>query len=283
MNDNVKEQLDQIKKENPLLKRKNKFPGETFRLPSKGLLYYNGELDDEVKDGEVTIYPMTTLDEIYMKTPDMLFQGTAIDVVFKRCIPQIKKPLDLFSNDVDFLLTALRKVSYGNHILINHVCEFCGETSKKEHEYSIPLNFFIQNTKEFSIEDVDNLKMILSTGEQVILKPLTFSEMLKTMQMNDTDIKSPEDIANILVETLSSTIRTVDGVVEKEFIEEWLSSLPTQIISEFSSKLEKLNKWGTNFEYTIRCKDCDKEQKINTILNPLYFFILPSNQKISIE
>ena len=121
------------KRENPLLKRKNKFPGETYRLPSKGLLYFNGELDEEVKDGEVIIYPMTTLDEIYMKTPDMLFQGTAIDTVFKRCIPQIKQPLNLLSNDVDYLLAALRKVSYGNHILINHNCSFCGEQTKKNH------------------------------------------------------------------------------------------------------------------------------------------------------
>lgn len=280
---NIKEETIEIKRDNPLLKRKNKFPGETVRLPSKGLLYFNGELDEEVKDGEVTVYPMTTLDEIYMKTPDMLFQGSAIDTVFKRCIPQIKQPLNLYSNDVDFLLTVLRKVSYGNYILINHSCSFCGETTKKDHEYSIPLNYFIQNTKEFTINDVDDLKMTLSTGEYVLLKPLTFAEMLQTMQMSDAEIKTPEDITKLLVGTLASTIRSVDGVNEKEFIEEWLSSLPTQVISEFSDKLEKLNKWGTTFEYTISCKDCGKEQKINTILNPLYFFTLPSSQKTATE
>ena len=125
--------------------------------------------------------------------------------------------------------------------------------------------------------------MILSTSEHIILKPLTFAEMLKTMQMNDTELKSPEDIAKVLVETLSSTIRTVDGVSEKEMIEEWLATLPAQVISEFSAKLEKLNKWGTNFEYTIQCKDCGKDQTLNTILNPLYFFMLPSSPTTETE
>lgn len=268
-----------IKKENPLLKRKNKFPGETFRLPSKGLLYFNNELDEEVTDGEVTVYPMTTLDEIYMRTPDMLFQGTAIDTVFKRCIPQIKKPLSLYSNDVDFLLTCLRKVSYGDHITISHTCQKC--ENNKTNEYNIPLNYFIQNSKEFTIEDMNNLKLILSSNENIILRPLTFKEMLKTMQMNETEIKTPEEMNDLLAETLASTIRSVDEVEDKEFIIDWIKVLPSKIISEFSDKLETLNKWGPKFEYQVECKGCKEKQELSTILNPLYFFMLPSSQKIA--
>lgn len=268
-----------VKKENPLLKRKSKFPGETFRLPSKGLLYTNGELDEEVKDGEIVIYPMTTLDEIYMKTPDMLFQGTAIDAVFKRCIPQIKKPLSLYANDIDFLLTCLRKVSYGDYININHKCTLCDKEKVEEHDYNIPLNFFIQNSKSFTEEDIDGMTLTLSTGEHIMLRPSTFMEMMRIMQINDVEIRTPEEMNDLLISTLASVIRNVDGVSEPEFIVEWLKTIPTKLVTEFSTDLERLNRWGPKFEYKFECKDCGQEQKINTILNPLYFFILPSNPK----
>jgi hypothetical protein len=78
---------------NPLLEKlKKKIPGETFRLPSRGLFYTNGELDPEVENGEIVIYPMTTVDELALRSPDMLFQGTAITQVIRRTVPQILKP-----------------------------------------------------------------------------------------------------------------------------------------------------------------------------------------------
>ena len=96
---------------NPLLDRLNRMPGETIRLPSLGQFYEHGELEEGVVNGEIVLNPMTMTDEIMMKSPDMLFQGTAIERVFQRCSPQIKKPLDLLSSDVDFILTHLRKIS----------------------------------------------------------------------------------------------------------------------------------------------------------------------------
>jgi len=110
-----------VKKVNPLL-RVNKMPGETFRLPSRGIFYKNGELDASVANGEVVVKPMTLLDELYLKTPDMLFQGTAVEEVFKRCIPEILKPQQLFMNDVDYLVLCLRKVTFGDNFEIDYIC-----------------------------------------------------------------------------------------------------------------------------------------------------------------
>jgi hypothetical protein len=280
MENNIKEIVTEtVKRENPLLKKTNKLPGQTFRLPSKGIMYTNGELDSEVKNGEILVYPMATLDEIYLRTPDMLFQGTAIDTVFKRCMPQIKQPLELYSNDVDFLLTCLRKVSYGDHITITHKCNICGDKSGKVNEYSIPLNHFIQNAKEFDEKELGKLNLKLTTGNHITLRPSTFAEMIKIFQINEDNIKTPEEMERIIVETLSSTIKSVDTTTDKEFIKEWLKTLPRMIIEEFSGKLESLNNWGSEFKYTIQCNDCGADQVISTVLNPLYFFILPSNRK----
>lgn len=273
---------------NPLLEKINKMPGATFRIPSKGLLYTNGEIDESVVNGELLIKPMTTIDEIYMRTPDMLFQGSAIDVVFKRTMPQIKKPLDLFVNDVDYLLTCLRKISYGNFIPINHKCTICGEvpdpkdktkTVDRIHEYEVPIDYFLSQTKEIDANNTDNMKLLLSNGFTVMLRPAMMREMLEMYQITNKDDYDPEEQRDIQLKTLLMVIKSVDDVTDQKFIFEWLDALPIEIFEEFSGKIEAVNNWGTTFKYTFNCKDCHSPQSIDTVLNPLYFFILPSAPK----
>jgi len=45
---------------NPLIERAY-VPGETHTLPSGGLFYKNGELSNDVKNGEITVNPMTAI------------------------------------------------------------------------------------------------------------------------------------------------------------------------------------------------------------------------------
>jgi hypothetical protein len=116
--------------DNPLLRRFTHIPPETFRLPSGGVFYQNGELDPEVVNGEVIVHPMTAVDEIAIRSPDMMFQGTAVEKVFRRCIPQVKKPLELLTNDVDYLLVCLRMVTYGSTLDLNWECPVCAEERK---------------------------------------------------------------------------------------------------------------------------------------------------------
>lgn len=267
---------------NPLLEKMNKMPGETIRLPSKGLYYINGELDEEVKNGEITIYPMTTLDEIYMRHPDMLFRGTSIDAVVKRCVPQVKKPLELFANDIDYILTALRKVSYGNNLPITHKCEHCFEKTEKANEFEIPLSYFLQNAKEF-VNDEEKMTVTLSNGFTVHLRPSKMHEMLELFQINEERITDPVEMTKLLALSLSATIKDVDGIENKELIKEWIAELPRNIIEEFSGKLSNVNNWGAEFKYKVTCPDCGGVNEISAVLNPLYFFILPSSQKTKKE
>jgi hypothetical protein len=141
---------------NPLLQRINKMPPESFKLPSGGIYYNNGELDDEVVNGELLIYPMTTIDEITMKSTDLLYNGEAVERVFLRCIPQVKKPKQLLSNDVDFLMICLRVVTYGNNMDIYWNCPKCAETEKKnkeEHDNN-------EKKEDVTIDGIDNIDEI---------------------------------------------------------------------------------------------------------------------------
>lgn len=265
-----------LSRANPLLeKMKKKMPGETFRLPSRGLFYKDGELDSEVEDGEIVIYPMTTVDELTMRSPDMLFQGTAITEVIGRCVPQILKPERLIASDVDYVLTALRKVSYGPLLPIKHKCSACEFPEK---EYNLSIDHFIRTAKEITVDQFEAMNIIVD-DYNVKLKPCVFEEMVKILQRSGEDFDTAEKIAAWIDTSLLAIIRSVDGIKDRELILEWLQKLPRGVKEDLSDAVENINQWGVEFEYEIACEGCGKKANVKSTLNPTGFFTLPSSPK----
>src|SRR6056297_2390222 len=85
------------------------------RLPSNGIFYTN-EVIDVDESAEVAVYAMTAKDEMIMKNPDALLNGEAVAQVIASCVPQVKQPKQLISNDVDTLLIAIQGATYGDDI-----------------------------------------------------------------------------------------------------------------------------------------------------------------------
>lgn len=117
---------------NPLIeKSRSVIPGTTFRLPSMGYFYENTNiLHEDVVDGEVIVYPMRLREELAMKSSDSIFQGSAVTNTIRYCVPQILEPEKLASEDVDYLLTVIKKMTHGNQITYRDVC-FDEERLKK--------------------------------------------------------------------------------------------------------------------------------------------------------
>ena len=68
---------------NPLSKQFRR-PSLYFKLPSGGKFYQPGAID--LPDNkELPVYPMTAIDEITSKTPDALYNGTAVVDIIKSC------------------------------------------------------------------------------------------------------------------------------------------------------------------------------------------------------
>jgi hypothetical protein len=283
------EPIEQIKKENPLLAKLNLIPGDTLRLPSKGIFYKNGEVDDSVIDGEVTLKPMTVTDELLMRSPDMLFQGSAIETVIRRCCPQIQKPLDLAVVDVDFIFVNLRKISYGSSLPIQWACEdttkqLCvskwGEEKRKSEEYLIPLDKITRSVKEFDPADAKLYVFTLGNGTLVKLRPVRMRDWLQLQQLSYTDLNI-EKVKKIKADSYSAMIDSVDGITDQEMIQEWILNLPKKLDIEFENHINKLTKisWGVDFTIDITCKKCKQPVKTALPINPLYFFMLPSSQE----
>ena len=255
---------------NPLL-QKVQMPGETFRLPSGGLFYDNGELNANVTNGEVHIYPMTALDEIVMKTPDKLFSGEAVNEIIQRCIPDIVKPNELFTHDIDFLLVALRKVTFGSTIRVpyTHDCE-----NAKSHEYSVEITEFLNLAKKIDPTMIaETFESTLSTSQTVVFRPLRFKDYVIRQQVNVEDLKSPDDLKQYMFDSTLDVIHSVDGHEDRKDILEWLEIMKAPIFDEIVKAITASSDWGCDFisNHTC-CVDCGAEISINVPMNPVAFF-----------
>lgn len=253
---------------NPLL-TKLRIPGETFRLPSGGIFYTHGELADDVKNGEVLVYPLTALDEIILKTPDKLLSGEAITEVFTNCIPSIKDPTSLFAKDVDYLLVCIRMLTYGPTFDVSwtHSCE-----GAKEHVYSIDLRQFIKNSRSIDpTTAVKNFQVTMENGQTVKIIPPRFKNLLDIYQAidNDSDMLKLRDQ---LILNLARMIDTVEDTTDTAFINEWLRKIPANWIKKITEVVESNSNWGPTFSVKVNCKDCNHEVEISTPLNPVAFF-----------
>ena len=223
--------------ENPLLKRKNRMPGETIRLPSRGKFYDEIVLKDH-KNGEITLRPITLTDEIMMKSPDMLIQGTAIDHTFRRCSPNIVSPLDLVMPDVNYILTQLRRISLGSELDLNYVCQHC----QHRQEVTIPLEYFTQASRELEDAELEEHYKYVTEydGATVELRPVPLRDFLDMQNFSIEMLRNPDEYAEYIRRSFMGLIKSVDGVTQREFINEWLDELPIKDIKAITKKMSSV-------------------------------------------
>lgn len=255
---------------NPLLD-KVKIPGETFQLPSLGIFYVNGELSDDVVDGEVHVHPMTAMDEILMRSPDKLLNGEAITDVLTRRVPQIRKPKELLSQDVDFLLVCLRKVSYGRELEFqyDHQCR----EEPKDHEYALNLDDIMRQVIQIDPATVEDVFVAeLDNGQTVIFSPIKFKTIVRLLQLNSQSNPSPEKMEEAFIQTVVDAIVQVDDITDKKLIKQWIKAIPGGWLEKLNDKVDAASDWGVKYTFTGTCKECGDSIEVETPLNPIAFF-----------
>ena len=99
---------------NPLAKHFRQ-PVLYIKLPSNGRWWPEGSVDIPVT-GEIPVYSMTAKDEITMKTPDALMNGSSTVHVIESCCPSIHNAWKMPAIDLDSILIAIRIASYGKEM-----------------------------------------------------------------------------------------------------------------------------------------------------------------------
>jgi hypothetical protein len=279
--------MDQQPKANPLAKHFRQ-PALYTPLISQGRFWPEGSINLPVT-GEVPVYPMTAKDEITLRTPDALLNGTAVVEIIHSCCPVINDAWEMPSIDVDALLIAIRIASYGESMTTSSKCPHCGE----EHDYSINLQNALAGVRMPDYDTplpVDDLL--------VYFKPLTYRQVSKTGQRSYEEERL---ILSLADETLSAdekkkaydehvqrmidlnidslvnytdTIVTEDGeeVRNPKFIKEFYSNTKAANLKEIEKRASGDASKVNIQPMDANCKACGKDFKLSVTFDYASFF-----------
>ena len=260
-----------------------------MKLPSNGNFYNNRP--NLTADGELGIRSMTSGDEIKLKVPDALFNGTAIVDVIKSCCPRISDPTEMPYNDVEAVLLAIRRATYGDDLAVSHKCKNaeCGE----EAQYAKSIDSLLANVPMLETQYVAEIK----DGLKVFLKPISlFSstelqiqavEQQKLVERADAfdgsgeHVKAFQDsiikIAMSNVKILTQCIYQIemqDGkrVDQPEFISEWINNIDVAVFNQLMAKLLEIQDIVMKVEMDGECHKCKEPFNIPIIIDQSRFF-----------
>ena len=272
--------------ENNPLKQYFRRPAIYLKLPSGGKNYLPGVLNMP-ESGELPVYPMTAIDEITTKTPDALFNGTAVVEIIKSCVPGIVDPWNLSSVDLDAVLIAVKSATGGNDLEINSVCPKCEEESK----YGVNLVGLLTTLKA---GDYDTELPINELTFK--FRPLTFREMnqaslgqfdlqrvfVQIDAMTDFEEKSAKtkealkNITAVTMDILSKTIEYIKTpsafVDQNEFILDFLRNCDKNVYIQIRDHNAMLKQQTEVRPLKVVCVSCQHEYEQQFTLNTADFF-----------
>lgn len=279
------------KRTNPLAKHFRQ-PAIYINLPSGGQYWPENTLDLPA-NGSIPVYPMTTSDEITLKTPDALINGAGIVNVIQSCIPSIRDAWKMPSVDVDAVLIAIRIASYGTDMTVSSKCPHCAE----EQDYDVNLTKMLDNIRcpDFNVPVThNNLKIKLAPQQYFIVNQnnITNFEEQKIMQaLSNKELD--EEVRNAQLATsmrklleanlkalVGSTeyIETEDGerVTDPAYIQEFYENADSRITKIVEERLAKMGEEGALPLIDLACEKCNEPYSIPLEFDYARFFELGS-------
>ena len=280
--------MEQTLQQNPLKQYFRQFK-LYLKLPS-GTSYYTKDQVQFTDGGEIGVMPMTGKDEMSLKNPDALLNGEALIEVIKSCVPGVKNPRSLLTNDIDALITAIRFATFNDSLETTLHCPKC----RSENTFKLDLQYALDNMEFLDPEYVVNLE----TGVSVYVKPHSFPELLKGLHMQFeqskisrslesetlTDAersaifgKSFKEMAEITYNlVLNSVVKVVDeanniNVSNREHIREFLFNIDNKSSEKNSDLIKEINKIGIKRTFVAKCEKCEHTWENDIDFNPVNF------------
>lgn len=280
--------MEQQMRQNPLKSFYRQFK-LYMKLPSGTSYYPEGTIEFTDMD-EVGIMPMTGKDELILKNPDALLNGEALVEVIRSCVPAVKNPKALLSNDIDAIITAIRYATFNDKLETEMTCPSC----KHENLFKLDLQYALDNMTYLEKEYVINLE----SGISVFVKPYGFPELLRGLhaQFEQSKITRAIESENISDEQkmkmfttaftqmslvthelmLNSVVKVVNeqagiNVTDRQFIKEFLYNIEKKQVDQISDLIKEINQIGILKTFTAKCDKCGHEWESEIDFNPVNF------------
>lgn len=275
--------------QNPLFKHFRQ-PQLHLKLPSGGRWWEAGSLELPVT-GELPVYAMTARDELILKTPDALLNGSATADVIESCCPAIKDSWKMPTVDLDAILIAIRIATYGNRMEFTSICPHCD--SKNDHAIDL-------NALAGQIECPDFDTTVAVDGLEIYIRPETYQEFTNNSMKNYEEQRilslvqneaMPEaeklNKFNELFKKLVNSnidhvvrsvagIKTEDGTVVEDYIQlkEFFSNCNRPIWDAVKNRLMELGAHNTLRNIPVQCENesCGKDYNTPLLFELSSFF-----------
>ena len=262
--------MDQNTSSNPLQKYFRQ-PSIYVKLPSEGKHYPPNTIDIP-GNGEIPIYPMTAMDEIITRTPDALFNGSAVAQLFQSCVPNIKDPWVIPQVDIDMLFTAIRIASYGHEMEMTVTCPKCNEVQ----DYALDLRTVMD-----TYGSPDFTKKLVVDDLEIFFRPLNYNEIsqsaqkqfeqqkriqLTTQAENLSDEEKLKAMGEALTEVTKMTMATMNEsissistggqiVEDRQQINEFMKNIDRALFKKIQDHLTSIREKSEMKPLSIGCKE----------------------------
>ena len=262
-------------------------PAIYIRLPSQGRYYPPGTLDMPVT-GEIPVYPMTAIDEITYRTPDALFNGSAVVSVIQSCLPAISDAWAVPAIDLDTILVAMRIASYGHEMDFGSICPAC----ENENDYAIDLRTSLERMRA-----ADYSEPIKVGDIEIYFKPMTYKNLADNnkIQFDEQKIfqnaQGADDLdparitalgdalkrmTELTVAALAKSIVTIKTptamVTEPDFITEFMINCDRTLFGQIQNYIIEHKSQSELQPLQVKCHKCEHEYKQNITLDMTNFF-----------
>lgn len=274
--------------QNPLAKYFRQ-PAIYMKLPSNGKYWPEGSLNLPVT-GEIPVYPMTARDEVTLRTPDALMNGTGVIEVIQSCCPSIIDAWKMPSIDVDAIFIAVRIASYGYEMPVDTKCPHCGE----ENNHTTDLRNIMS-----SITCPDYSKRVEIGGLKIKIKPQQFFNVNRNNTMNFEEQRLLESIRNTSIDdaerikqvnesmqrlvdlSISTVVNCTDAVEmpdgtsvsDPAYIKDFYNNADGAIIRTVQKRLNEIVEEATINAQTVACGSCTKEYQVPLEFDYANFFV----------
>ncbi len=266
-------------------------PAIYIKLPSNGQFYPEGSLEPAV-NGEYPVLPMTAIDEMTYRTPDALFNGSAVVNVIQSCMPNIKNAWHVPSVDVDTILVAVRIASYGHNMEFSSSCPACDEITERE----LDLRQVLDRMKAS-----DYSQTIKNGDMEIYFRPMSYQDLnnnnqaqfeeQKILQMlPDTEIENTEKInllndalkklTEVTIKALAQSIGAVKTpsalVTESEYIEDFLKNCDRNLFNSIRDHVIDVKSQAEMQPVNLTCDKCEHAYQQMLTLDMSSFFAVAS-------
>jgi hypothetical protein len=262
-------------------------PSIHIRLPSGGKFYPAGTINMP-PNGELPVLPMTAVDEITYRTPDALFNGSALVSVIKSCIPSIREPWAMPTTDIDTVLIAIRIASFGHGMDIDTTCPSCKHSDEitldlrvindqirpGDYDKSLSIGNLEFHFKPINYKDVNQNNQVQFEQQQAlrIVNSDEIEESAKVEQLN----RSMKVINELTLKTIAqsiSAIKTPDALVtEIEYIYEFLNNCDSRLFGQLRDYVIALKQASEIKPIDLACPECKHQYTQPFTLDMASFF-----------